>query len=73
MANPLDALCPGCHKYVKKAAMQYYDVSMDVGRCQPLRCDQECADAANGIIRDTEGFVVSMGPRYKVKQEFDNG
>lgn len=79
MSNNLNySICKGCGRKRSKnpikgkpAELTLYIVAEDKGkRPQPLFCDQECCDAANGIIRDTGGFVVNMVKSYKVKQKF---
>ena len=56
--------CKGCKRQASEMSMGMYDTAND-----EYFHDQECADAARGIVRDKSGDVVEMGPRYFVKQD----
>lgn len=54
--------CMGCWQNGREHTMKYY--------ADNYYHDQECADAAHGIWRCVKtGGVVSMGERYKIKEE----
>ena len=55
--------CKGCGRGAR--TLQFYDAAND-----ELFHDQECADAANGIIRGPDGMVIDMTEQYKCKQKF---